>query len=107
MRLKITQSMRGPVAILVPAGLQKGVRIIEDEAGRAAEMPCLVVVDRPIIEKMLEETAGRVEDVRLIKGQDVLDMRAQETGRGEIGMRCLGHVYSGFPMSASIPSQMG
>ena len=94
MRFQIAQPVRRPVAVMCPAGLQKGVGIVEDKAGRADEMPCLAVIDCPVIQKMLEKAAILVEGHRLVKCEDILDMRRQEIFRSEIGLaRNLCHVH--------------
>ena len=94
MRLEIAQAMRRPVTVMRPSGLQKGVGIVEDKSGGTDEMPRFAVIDCPVIQKMLKETAILVEGHRLVKCEDILDMRRQEIFRSEIGLaRNLCHVH--------------
>jgi len=85
MGLEIAQPMRRPVAVMWTACLQKGVGMVEDKARGTHKMARVAVIDRAVIEKMMEESTFRVERRRLVKGQNALDMRPQESRGFEVG----------------------
>src|SRR5580698_9063985 len=69
-------------------------RVVEDEAATADQMPRRAVVDRTVVAEEVIETAGRIEHVRRVEAQRVLDVRQQEaalaeTCNGRHGYRCV------------------
>jgi len=60
------------------ARAQEGVGVVEDEACGAHQMARVTIIDGAVIKEVLEEAALGIKRNRLIEGEDVLDMAAQE-----------------------------
>ncbi len=85
--LQKRDAMRRPVTVFLLFRLQKSVAVVKHQAGRADKVTKLMIINAAIIQKMLKESAGRIEDARRIKRQYRIDMFAQKSGRFKV--RCV------------------
>ena len=67
--LQKRDAMRRPVTVFLLFRLQKSVAVVKHQAGRADKVTKLMIINAAIIQKMLKESAGRIEDARRIKRQ--------------------------------------
>src|SRR6185437_2631875 len=69
------------------AELQRGQRVVVDEARAAHQGAVAEVVDRAVVLDVVEEAAGRIDRARMVERHGVGDVPAQAGGRTEIGQR--------------------
>ena len=82
---QIGESVAGHVQVRGRSEFARGHRIVVDEARAAHQVAMAGVVDASVVLEVLEKTAGRVEHVRLVEGEDAGDVLAQEGGTAKIG----------------------
>src|SRR5690606_2089629 len=64
--------------------LERGHRIVEDEARTADQVAMAGVVDRAVVPEVMEEAAFRIDAARMVERHGAADVPAQRVGRAEI-----------------------
>ena len=80
MRVQIGKAVRCPNPVMLYTRMHKGIGIIEDKTCQTDQMPDILIINTAIIVKMMKKSASRIICMWFVKGQNIGDMLAQETG---------------------------